>query len=233
MRITSCSVPATENIVTTNTLDTRRLAGLSGSCAQLGVTIHQFAESLGTAIDAKDSFTACHSDQVAIVSQVIALSLEMPPAMADQIHIAGHLHDIGKIGIPDAVLQKRGPLNDAEWKCIREHPVIGANILRPVKVLSGQGGIVDMVLHHHERYDGKGYPHGLKGQDIPFGARIIAVADSLSAMIEDRVYRPAMSFDQAILEIQANSGTQFDPRAVEGLLKGRENVRQWLANMAA
>jgi HD-GYP domain-containing protein (c-di-GMP phosphodiesterase class II) len=217
--------------MTTNVPDAR-LNAQTGSTdstgGSLGMTIHQLAESLGAAIDAKDFYTACHSDQVAVISQAIAQAAGMPRSMADMIHIAGHLHDLGKIGIPDAVLQKKGPLNDDEWNLIKEHPVIGANILRPVKLLSGKNGIVDMVLHHHERFDGRGYPDGLRGYDIPAGARIIAVADSLSAMVEERVYRPAMRFDDALSELEANKGTQFDPNAVNALWMCRDEVRDWL-----
>ncbi|MFW5489124.1 MAG: HD-GYP domain-containing protein [Desulfovibrio sp.] len=198
------------------------------TCTQLGVTIHQFAESLGAAIDAKDTFTACHSGQVAEISQFIARAMGMLPAMVDDIHIAGHLHDIGKIGIPDAVLGKNSALTREEWECIKAHPVIGANILRPIKLLGGKGGIADMVLHHHERFDGKGYPDGLKEYDIPLGARVIAVADSLSAMVEDRVYRPAMSFEEAMKELRVNRGIQFDPNVVDALCRCDEAVHGWL-----
>jgi len=180
--------------------------------------LHQFAESLGTAIDAKDPFTSLHSEEVAEIAHAIALSLGTNAAEADIIHVAGHLHDIGKIGVPDNVLKKCGPLTSREWDHIKKHPDIGAEILRPVSFFS-QNGIVDMVRHHHERYDGTGYPSGLKGVDIPLGARIIALADSLSAILQNRPYRQARSFNEAVAEVKKCSGTQFDPIVVEAFIK--------------
>lgn len=186
--------------------------------------LHQFAESLGNAIDAKDPHTSMHSDEVAQISHALALAMELPSRQADIIHVAGHLHDIGKIGVPDAVLGKQGPLTTTEWRAIRKHPDAGAAILRPVASLN-KLGVVDMVLHHHERFDGKGYPHGLKGNDIPVGARIIALADSLSAILQDRPYRQARDFETAKREIVRCSGTQFDPRVVEAFRQSSETIR--------
>lgn len=183
----------------------------------LSSEIHQFAESLGNAIDAKDHFTKLHSEEVAVVSHLLALALGLLPAIADHIHIAGHLHDIGKIGVPDKVLQKKGPLNEDEWVEIKKHPIIGANIIKPVGFLAASG-ITDMVLHHHERYDGEGYPDGQKGEDIPLGARIIALADGLSAMLQGRPYRPKMTFEQAVQEIMNHNGTAYDPVIVHAFL---------------
>jgi len=186
--------------------------------------MHQFAESLGNAIDAKDANTSMHSDDVARVSRAIALVMGLTPGEADVIHVAGHLHDIGKIGVPDAVLKKQGPLDRREWLQIRKHPEAGADILRPVTALQTLG-VVDMVLHHHERYDGTGYPSGLKGTQIPLGARIIALADSLSAIMQNRPYREAQSFESAMAEIVRGSGTQFDPRVVEAFRRSAATIR--------
>jgi HD-GYP domain-containing protein (c-di-GMP phosphodiesterase class II) len=195
---------------------TQRVAdSVCGSSAHFVTTIlHQFAESLGFAIDAKDRNTRAHSDEVARVSSELALGMGLSPAQAQIIHVAGHLHDIGKIGVPDAVLGKCGALTPCEWEAVRRHPQAGADILRPVAALNNLG-IVDMVLHHHERFDGAGYPHGLRGVAIPLGARIIALADTLSAMLQDRPYRGARSFGCAHDEIIRCSGSQFDPRVVE------------------
>jgi len=197
------------------------------SRSALSTEIHQFAESLGNAIDAKDHFTKLHSEEVAIVSHILALALGLPPAVVDHIHIAGHLHDIGKIGIPDKVLQKKGPLDKAEWEVIKQHPFIGAGIIRPLGFLAASG-IADMVLYHHERYDGGGYPHGLKGEAIPLGARIIALADGLSAMLQDRPYRPKMTFAQATQEIMNLNGSAYDPFVIHALLGKLEMIRQTL-----
>lgn len=176
--------------------------------------LHEFAESLGAAVDAKDTSTRQHSEEVSLAAHALALELGMQPLEADIIHVAAHLHDVGKIGVPDAVLLKPGPLTKKEWKLMRRHTEIGAEIIRPVKNLC-ECGVLEMVLHHHERYDGCGYPTGLRGQDIPLGARIIAVADSISAMLQTRPYRPPMSFEEAYREILKKSGSQFDPRVVE------------------
>ena len=145
--------------------------------------IHQLAESLGKAIDAKATYTLAHSEEVAVISQTLALSMGLGHQMADLIHVAGHLHDLGKIGVPDEILAKTSPLTPKEWLEIRKHPVIGADILAPIACLR-ECGIVDMVRAHHERFDGSGYPKGLTGGQIPLGARIITVADSLSAMLQ-------------------------------------------------
>lgn len=142
--------------------------------------IHQLAESLGKAIDAKDTYTLAHSEEVAVISQTLTLSMGLGHQMADIIHVAGHLHDLGKIGVPDEILSKTSPLTPKEWLAIRKHPDIGADILAPIAWYSRECGIVDMVRAHHERFDGSGYPQGLAGGQIPLGARIIAVADSLS-----------------------------------------------------
>lgn len=179
--------------------------------------LHQLAESLGNAIDAKDPFTSLHSEEVAEISHAIALSMELTTSQADIIHVAGHLHDIGKIGIPGTILKKTGPLSENEWGHIKQHPDIGAEILKPVGCL-WENGIVEMVRYHHERFDGKGYPQSLKGDDIPIGARIIALADSLSAMLQNRPYRSAQTFDSAVAEIINCSGSQFDPKVVEAFL---------------
>lgn len=189
--------------------------------------LHQFSESLGTAIDAKDPFTSLHSEEVAEVSHSIALSMGLDANDADIIHVAGHLHDIGKIGVPDDVLRKKEPLTDLDWKFIRRHPDTGADILRPVQALE-KSGIVDMVRHHHERFDGKGYPSGLKGEAIPLGARIIALADTLSAILQNRPYRPARDFDVAAEEIINCSGTQFDPVVVNAFLRIKDEIRSIL-----
>jgi len=186
--------------------------------------LHQFAESLGNAIDAKDPHTSMHSEEVAQISHAIALTLGLAPCEADIIHVAGHLHDIGKIGVPDAVLRKQEPLGTKEWQAIRKHPEAGADIIRPVAALKSLG-IVDMVLHHHERFDGKGYPGKLAGTQIPMGARIIALADSLSAMLQNRPYRKARTFESAHVEIIRCSGTQFDPRVVEAFRKSAGTIK--------
>ena len=196
--------------------DFKRICDLASN-AMTTTMLHQFSESLGTAIDAKDPFTSLHSEEVAEISYAIALAMGLDSEKTNFIHIAGHLHDIGKIGVPDAVLKKPGALTQSEWKLIKRHPDTGADILRPVESLL-KNGVVDMVRHHHERFDGNGYPSGLKGCDIPLGARIIALADTLSAILQNRLYRSSRCFDQAVAEINRCSGSQFDPEVVKAFM---------------
>lgn len=195
------------------------------------LTVHQFAESLSNIIDAKDHCTHNHSEEVAVMSQTIGQQMGLSAKHSDILHVAGHLHDIGKVGIQDAILKKRGPLTTAEFNIIKRHPEIGAQIIAPVTQLTGKNGIVKMILHHHERYDGKGYPHGLAGLEIPLGARIIAVADSLSAMLQQRPYRKAMSYGEALDEIVACTGTQFDPMVVEAFFDVSDIIRDYLQSL--
>ncbi|MBG0790722.1 MAG: HD domain-containing protein [Desulfovibrionaceae bacterium] len=202
-----------------------------GSAHCVTTVLHQFAESLGAAIDAKDPHTSMHSEEVAETSRVLALAMGLSPREADIIHVAAHLHDIGKIGVPDAVLGKRGPLTPVEWRAIRRHPELGANILRPVAALC-RLGVVDMVLHHHERFDGQGYPDRLAGARIPLGARIIALSDSLSAMLQNRPYRRAMGFDRACDEIRRCSGAQFDPDVTQAFIRSADAVRDILSDLS-
>ncbi|WP_419785959.1 HD-GYP domain-containing protein [Pseudodesulfovibrio sp.] len=195
------------------------------------LTIHQFAESLSCIIDAKDRSTRLHSEEVAVMAQTIGQQMGLSAKTADLLHVAGHLHDIGKVGIEDAILKKPGPLTSEELAVVRRHPVIGAEIIAPVTTFSGKDGVVAMIRHHHERYDGSGYPDGLKGSEIPLGARIIAVADSLSAMLQDRPYREAMSFEQALDEIVDCTGSQFDPKVVDAFFGVRHVIWIYLESL--
>jgi len=204
---------------------------MEADCSALTISLHQMAESLGRAVDAKDPCTCEHSEEVAVISQILALRMGLSPREAETVHVAAHLHDIGKIGIPDAILQKPGPLTRSEWLVIKRHPGIGEQIVRPVKILSQSGGIADMILHHHESYDGEGYPHGLRGRNIPLGARIIAVADSLSAMLQPRAYKPAMDFETARADIVRFSGQRYDPRVVEAFLQCDGEIDTWLSGI--
>jgi HD-GYP domain-containing protein (c-di-GMP phosphodiesterase class II) len=185
--------------------------------------VHELATSLGKAIDAKDPHTLAHSEEVAEVARVLAVGMGLGDKLAQAVHVAGHLHDIGKIGVPDAVLGKPGRLAPDEWERMKAHPAMGAAILAPLSCLA-EIGVVGMVGAHHERFDGRGYPQGLRGRGIPLGARVIAVADSLSAMLQARPYRPAMTFDAADREIVRCAGTQFDPAVVEAFLAVREDL---------
>ena len=199
--------------------------GCSGNCGGLGAcamnTAHQLAESLGRAVDARDRRLSRHSELVAEISGLLARTHGLTARQAELVHMAGHLHDIGKIGVPDAVLHKPGPLSAAEWTLVREHPRLGADILCPVHVFRGRHSVCEMVLSHHERFDGKGYPRGLSGHGIPLGARLVSVADAFCAMTEDRPYRQGMSIDEAIQEIESSAGSMFDPCVVKDFLRIR------------
>ncbi len=162
-------------------------------------------------IDAKDPYTRGHSRRVAMYAAEIAKRMRLSEDEVQNIYYAGLLHDAGKISVPDAVLNKPGKLTDEERKQIQEHTVAGGKML---KQLSSLRGIRETALYHHERYDGKGYPEGLKGESIPLYARIVGVADSYDAMSSNRVYRRHLSKDEIIEEIQRGSATQFDPNVV-------------------
>lgn len=186
------------------------------------VPLHQLAQSLGNAVDAKDPTTFNHSEDVARTSELLARLLGLSDTEVETIHIAAHLHDIGKIGIPDRILKKPGRLDDEELKQIRLHPEIGARIVEPILSFSDPAGVADIILHHHERFDGSGYPKGLSGEAIPLGARIIAVADTLSAMLQNRYYRRGTTFEKALEEIVRCSGSQFDPQIAAAMYTYRD-----------
>jgi diguanylate cyclase (GGDEF)-like protein/putative nucleotidyltransferase with HDIG domain len=172
--------------------------------------------TLAATVDAKDSYTHGHSERVAAYARAIALTLELPQLEVETIELAGLLHDIGKIGIPDAVLQKPGRLDPDERTLIEQHADLGARILSDNPALMP---LVPLVRHHHERYDGGGYPSGLRGEEIPLGAAIICVADTCDTMTTDRPYRRAPGLEKARREIVRCSGQQFDPRVVTAFLR--------------
>jgi putative nucleotidyltransferase with HDIG domain len=172
--------------------------------------------ALAAAVDAKDPYTFGHSSGVTETTLAIAGEMGLDDKETETLRMAAILHDIGKIGIDGAILNKEGPLDSEERDSINRHPIIGANILSSLDFLED---VVPIVLHHHERYGGGGYPDGIAGEDIPLGARIITVADSYDAMTSDRTYRPAMSASKAIDELTGNVGSQFDPDVVAAFLR--------------
>jgi len=173
--------------------------------------------ALAASIDAKDPYTRGHSQRVTEYALLGATSLLMSQEELEILENAGILHDIGKIGIPDSILRKPSSLTTEEWRMVHEHPVIGANIIKDVPFLEESR---KLVRHHHEKYDGTGYPDGLIGDDIPLGARLLAVADSFDSMTSDRAYRVALSTEDALKELQKCVGTQFCPIAVETFISG-------------
>jgi HD-GYP domain-containing protein (c-di-GMP phosphodiesterase class II) len=173
-------------------------------------------QAMTAAIDAKDRYTFGHSERVAHVASQLAMAVGMSREQAERVRIAGLVHDVGKIGVPEGVLTKQGRLTDEEFAHIKKHPEIGYTILRDIHLLED---VLPGVLHHHERYDGRGYPHGLAGEKIPFIARILAVADTFDAMSSTRSYRSAMAREVVLAEIGRCSGTQFDPALAMAFVK--------------
>jgi HD-GYP domain-containing protein (c-di-GMP phosphodiesterase class II) len=167
--------------------------------------------ALSNAVEARDAYTGKHAERVAAYGMELARTVGIDTDAAPEIEFGFLLHDVGKLGIPDAILFKSGPLTPEEYALVRRHPVIGAEILRDVEFI-GDGRLV--VSHHHERWDGSGYPDGLAGDAIPQPARVFAVADALDALTTDRPYRPASGFPRAREIIRAAAGTQFDPAVV-------------------
>jgi putative two-component system response regulator len=183
----------------------------------------QTATALADAVDVRDRATGLHAQRVRRYALGLANAVDAALLEDPSLEYGFLLHDVGKIGIGDHILLKPGPLSLEEELLVREHPVIGAQILRDVALL--QGGGLGVVRHHHERWDGAGYPDGLSGEQIPLAARIFAVADTLDAMTSDRPYRPALGWSDAVDEIVAQSGRQFDPRIVDAFLADEDVLR--------
>ena len=190
------------------------MGGLTAAEAETQSAYLGAIRALAAALDARDPYTAGHSERVSALSVLIARQLALSEAEVDIIRLGALLHDIGKIGVADHILRKPGPLSADEFEQIRRHPGLGARILRKVPFLEPHLAIVEL---HHERPDGKGYPFGLLGDNIPLDARIVHVADAFDAMTSARAYRPARAASVALVELQRYSGTQFDPASVDAL----------------
>ena len=171
--------------------------------------------ALAMALLERDRYTGEHSESVVAMATEVARGLGLDQAEVSRVRAAALLHDIGKVAIPDDILNKPGGLNDDQWRLMREHPAIGERILRAV---TGMGGVARIVRHEHESFDGSGYPDGLAGEEIPIGSRIILACDAYHAMTSDRPYRQAMSHKDAVDQLLDNAGRQFDPAVVEQLL---------------
>ena len=164
---------------------------------------------LTRAIEARDPYTRGHSTRVTALAELVALRLGWGEERLKSLRIGGRLHDIGKLAVPDTVLCKQGRLEEDELAQIQEHPKIGARLILRIAALRDA---IPYVLYHHERWDGTGYPSGKAGEEIPVEARVLAVADAFDAMTSDRPYRPALSHDEALAEVERCAGTQFDPQ---------------------
>jgi PAS domain S-box-containing protein/putative nucleotidyltransferase with HDIG domain len=202
--------------------EVRLLEGIAeiGGTAIRGARLHESLEqayiqmvlSLARTVDARDSYTGSHSEQLAISAEAVAKRLRCGEGEIQDIRWAALLHDIGKIGVPDEILRKPGALTDDEWTIMREHPTVGEEILLPVDRMKA---VAKLVRHHQEHWDGTGYPDGLRGEQIPLGARILAVVDTYGAMVDDRTYRRGRPHQEVIAELRRCAGSQFDPRVVE------------------
>jgi len=188
------------------------LAAQSQSLAELEQTYESTIVALSSALDARDHETEGHSERVCDLAQSIAVEMNLDKPLKHALRLGALLHDIGKIGVPDSILSKPSSLTEAEWRLMRQHPQIGYDILQKIPFLQAA---LDIVLYHHEKYNGAGYPRGLKGSAIPITARIFAVADVFDALTSDRPYRVALSIDAALIEILAQSGKHFDPKIVQ------------------
>ena len=196
---------------------TEDFSGKSGSAAAdapsaLPQAVLETVTSLAFAIDAKDHYTQGHSQKVSAYAALIAEAMNMSDAEVEEIRLGAVLHDIGKVGIPENILNKSGPLNPEEWETMKSHVKFGAKILEPLSPLAR---VREMVLHHHEYFDGSGYPEALAGENIPLGARIIAVADAYDTITSDRTYKKARNAADALAELERCANAQFDGRIVE------------------
>jgi putative nucleotidyltransferase with HDIG domain len=174
-------------------------------------------KSLTAAIDAKDPYTRAHSERVTRFSLLIARELGLDEKIQKNVQLCALLHDVGNIGVPISILRKKDKLTDEDWNKIRRHPVLGAEIISPIRQLEE---LIPNIRHHHERYDGKGYPDNLKGEEIPLISRILAVADTFDALTSERPYRNGLSDKAALKEIEVCKGTQLDPVCADALLTG-------------
>src|SRR5215213_8015650 len=194
-----------------------------GQYAEQHAAHERTVAALVSAVEAKDRYTRGHSERVARASVLIGRAVGLSQQRTSTLHFAGMLHDVGKLGVPTRVLQKSGALTDDEFIAIARHPLRGLEMVREIEFL---GEALQGILHHHERMDGRGYPLGLVGELIPEFARIIAVADAFDSMTSSRSYRAARTVEEALRELEACTGTQFDERFVSALRQGLERT-EW------
>jgi len=190
-------------------------AGIGMENARLLKELHKtYVSTLKTMvsiIEAKDAYTRGHTERVASYAMAIAKQLTLSEEMMRRIMFGALLHDIGKLGVVDSIIHKKGKLDEREWEALKIHPSLGSDIVEKMEFLTG---VSEIVRHHHESWDGRGYPDGVRAREIPLGARVVAVADAFDAMTTDRSYRRALSTEQAIQRLEASAGTQFDPGIV-------------------
>jgi HD-GYP domain-containing protein (c-di-GMP phosphodiesterase class II) len=190
----------------------------------ISISYDQTLEALVTALEVRERETKMHTRRVVLYSMALAQKMGLSEDQVFELQRGAWMHDIGKIGVPDAILNKPGPLYEEEWAQMQRHPELGVDILEGIIFFKGA---IDVVGASHEKYDGTGYPLGLKGEQIPLGARIFALADALDALTSDRPYRKAQSFQAAYKEILRCRGTQFEPQVVDAFMSISEE--EWLA----
>lgn len=203
--------------------------------AKLEIHYTETIEALVSALEARDPYTQAHAGRIRDTALALAGALQLSMEQRRAVRLGSILHDVGKIGISDSILLKAGPLTDEEWTIMRSHPEIGERMLQGIDFLAPA---LPTIRHHHERWDGTGYPDKIAGEAIPIGARIVAVCDAFDAMTSDRPYRAALPTDAALEELQKNAGTQFDPRCVEVLVDvlreaGDENLSERFVRYAS
>lgn len=206
---------ASNTLITQNQSLQEQKEALEKAYVTLNSTYKDTVATLSNAVDARDPYTAGHSERVAAISLKIGKELGLSEDILERLEISALFHDIGKLGVPDNILLKPGKLDELEFQKIKEHPSIGVNILKNIDFLKDA---LPTILHHHERYSGNGYPDGISGKDIPLEARIICIADTFDAMTSDRPYRKGLSHEEAIAEIVRFKGIQFDPDIVDNFL---------------
>jgi ribonuclease P protein subunit RPR2 len=189
-----------------------RAAELEEALARLRESYTDMIRTLAFVVEAKDPGTRAHLARTHDYAVELARAVDPPMAEDQQLRYGFLLHDVGKVGVPEAILNKRGPLDEREWRVMRTHPLLGVQMVAGIKSL---GHAVEVIRCHHERWDGAGYPAGLRGEEIPLGARIFAVADAFDAMTSTRPYRRALPLERAYREIADGAGSQFDPTVVD------------------
>jgi diguanylate cyclase (GGDEF)-like protein/putative nucleotidyltransferase with HDIG domain len=201
---------------------TKSLAQEDGSATleRLPAAVVETVTQLALAVDSKDQYTNGHSQKVSTYAAMLAATLDMDPVEIEEVRLGALLHDVGKVGIPEAILNKSGPLDPEEWEVMKSHADLGAQLLEPLRPMAR---IQKMVRHHHEYYDGTGYPDGLAGEQIPLGARIVAIADAYDTITSERVYKKPRTPEAALLEIERCAGAQFDPELARAFV---ETMRQ-------
>jgi putative nucleotidyltransferase with HDIG domain len=205
-------------------------ARIADGPSALPQSILETVTSLAYAIDAKDQYTQGHSQKVSAYAALLAEAVGLSEAEVEEIRLGAVLHDVGKVGIPEQILNKSGPLNPEEWESMKTHVTYGGRLLEPLRPLAR---IRQMVFHHHEFFDGSGYPDALSGKDIPLGARIVTIADSYDTITSDRSYKKGRTAEQALSELERCAGTQFDPELVEAFVRAMRQLPNPIIEVAS